>query len=128
MEKQLKIIFMGTPEFAVASLQNLVESGANVVAVVTAPDKPQGRGKKLGTSAVKDYALTQNLPILQPTNLKDPAFLTELKSYEADLQIVVAFRMLPEAVWDMPPLGSYNLHGSLLPDYRGCCAYQLGDN
>jgi methionyl-tRNA formyltransferase len=119
MEKQLKIIFMGTPEFAVASLQALVESDANVVAVVTAPDKPQGRGKKLGTSAVKDYALTQNLPILQPTNLKDPEFLTELKSYAADLQIVVAFRMLPEAVWNMPPQGSYNLHGSLLPDYRG---------
>lgn len=119
MDKQVKIIFMGTPEFAVASLQALVESGSNVVAVVTAPDKPKGRGKKLGTSAVKDYALTKNLPILQPTNLKDPEFLAELKGYKADLQIVVAFRMLPEAVWDMPPLGSYNLHGSLLPDYRG---------
>lgn len=110
---------MGTPEFAVAGLQKLVESGCNVVAVVTAPDKPQGRGKKLGTSAVKDYALTQNLPILQPTNLKSEEFQAELKSYAADVQIVVAFRMLPEAVWNMPPLGSYNLHASLLPDYRG---------
>ena len=119
MEKQLKIIFMGTPEFAVASLQALVASGCNIVAVVTAPDKPKGRGKKLGTSPVKDYAVSQNLAILQPTNLKDSAFLADLKRYQADLQIVVAFRMLPEAVWNMPPLGSYNLHGSLLPDYRG---------
>jgi len=110
---------MGTPEFAVPGLKRLVEEGFNVVAVVTAPDKPQGRGKKLGTSAVKDYALTQNIPILQPTNLKDPGFQEELRSYEADVQIVVAFRMLPEAVWNMPPLGSYNLHASLLPDYRG---------
>lgn len=120
MENQnLKIVFMGTPEFAVASLQRLVEAKFNIVAVITAPDKPQGRGKTLGTSPVKDYALTQNVPILQPTNLKDPDFLAELKSYAADLQIVVAFRMLPEVVWNMPPLGSYNLHGSLLPDYRG---------
>lgn len=110
---------MGTPEFAVASLQALVEAGYNIVGVITAPDKPMGRGKKLGTSAVKDYALSQNLNILQPTNLKEPEFLTELKNLNADLQIVVAFRMLPEAVWDMPHLGSYNLHGSLLPDYRG---------
>ncbi|MEP4671485.1 MAG: methionyl-tRNA formyltransferase [Cyclobacteriaceae bacterium] len=118
MEK-MRIVFMGTPEFAVASLQALVEAGCNIVGVITAPDKPMGRGKKLGTSAVKDYALSQNLNILQPTNLKEPEFLTELKNLNADLQIVVAFRMLPEAVWDMPHLGSYNLHGSLLPDYRG---------
>lgn len=119
MDKKLRIIFMGTPEFAVPGLQQLVENGFNVVAVITAPDKPKGRGKKLGTSPVKDYAVSQNLPVLQPTNLKNPDFLAELKSYEADLQIVVAFRMLPEAVWNMPPLGSYNLHASLLPDYRG---------
>ncbi len=110
---------MGTPEFAVPSLQKLVESDFNVVAVITAPDKPQGRGKKLGTSPVKDYAVSANIPVLQPTNLKSEDFQSELKSYEADLQIVVAFRMLPEAVWDMPPLGSFNLHGSLLPNYRG---------
>ena len=110
---------MGTPEFAVPSLQKLVENGFNVVAVITAPDKPQGRGKKLGTSPVKDYAVSVNIPVLQPTNLKSPEFQEELKSYKADLQIVVAFRMLPEAVWNMPPLGSFNLHGSLLPDYRG---------
>lgn len=110
---------MGTPEFAVASLQKLVESHAQVVAVVTAPDKPQGRGKKLGTSPVKDYAVSQQLPVLQPTNLKDPEFLQTLQSYQADVQIVVAFRMLPESVWNMPRLGSYNLHASLLPDYRG---------
>lgn len=110
---------MGTPEFAVPSLQILVENGHLVVAVVTAPDKPQGRGKQLGISDVKRYALTQNLPVLQPTNLKDPVFIEELRSYKADVQIIVAFRMLPEAVWDMPPLGSYNLHGSLLPNYRG---------
>ena len=110
---------MGTPEFAVPSLQKLVENGFNIVAVITAPDKPQGRGKKLGTSPVKDYAVSANIPVLQPTNLKSEDFQSELKSYEADLQIVVAFRMLPEAVWDMPPLGSFNLHGSLLPNYRG---------
>ncbi|MFY0608338.1 MAG: methionyl-tRNA formyltransferase [Cyclobacteriaceae bacterium] len=119
MKEKLRIIFMGTPEFAVPGLQKLVESGYNIVAVVTAPDKPKGRGKKLGTSAVKDYALTADLPILQPTNLKSPEFLEELASFKADLQIVVAFRMLPVAVWDMPPLGSYNLHASLLPNYRG---------
>ncbi|WP_421877182.1 methionyl-tRNA formyltransferase [Marinoscillum sp.] len=115
----LRIVFMGTPEFAVASLQKLVENHMNVVAVVTAPDKPKGRGKKLGTSPVKDYALEVGIPVLQPTNLKSPEFQDELKSYKADLQVVVAFRMLPEAVWNMPPLGSFNLHGSLLPDYRG---------
>lgn len=118
-KKKLKIVFMGTPEFAVPSLQALVEYGFDVVAVITAPDKPKGRGKKLGTSAVKDYAVTTGIPVLQPTNLKDPEFHKELQSYEADVQIVVAFRMLPEVVWSMPPHGSFNLHGSLLPDYRG---------
>lgn len=110
---------MGTPDFAVESLKQLVENGYNVVAVVTMPDKPAGRGHKIQFSAVKEYALTQNLPILQPSNLKDESFLEELKSYNADLQIVVAFRMLPEVVWDMPRLGTFNLHGSLLPQYRG---------
>ncbi len=110
---------MGTPEFAVPGLKKLVEAGFNIVAVITAPDKPQGRGKKLGTSPVKDFAVEANLRVLQPTNLKAPEFLEELSSYEADLQIVVAFRMLPVAVWDMPRLGSYNLHASLLPNYRG---------
>lgn len=110
---------MGTPEFAVPGLKLLIEEGFNVVAVITAPDKPRGRGKQLGTSPVKDYALSQNIPLMQPTNLKDPDFQQELKSYQADVQLVVAFRMLPEAVWDMPPLGSFNLHASLLPDYRG---------
>ncbi|MEQ8241306.1 MAG: methionyl-tRNA formyltransferase [Cyclobacteriaceae bacterium] len=118
-KKDLSIVFMGTPEFAVASLRALVENGFNIVGVVTAPDKPQGRGKQLGISAIKEYALTQNLRVLQPTNLKDPLFHQELKDLAAQVQIVVAFRMLPEIVWDMPPLGSYNLHGSLLPDYRG---------
>ena len=110
---------MGTPEFAVPSLRKLVEKQYNVVAVVTAPDKPQGRGKKLGTSPVKDYALAANLPVLQPTNLKSPEFIELLKSYEADLQVIVAFRMLPESVWSMPKIGSFNLHASLLPQYRG---------
>ncbi|MEQ9303299.1 MAG: methionyl-tRNA formyltransferase, partial [Marinoscillum sp.] len=119
MEKKLRIIFMGTPEFAVPSLQKLVENAFEVVAVITAPDKPQGRGKKLGTSPVKDYAVSQDIPVLQPTNLKEPDFQTQLSSLKADVQIVVAFRMLPEAVWSMPPLGSFNLHASLLPDYRG---------
>jgi methionyl-tRNA formyltransferase len=119
MKDSLRIVFLGTPEFAVASLQKLVESGCNVVAVVTAPDKPQGRGKQLGTSAVKDYALSVGLPLLQPTNLKSEDFLELLRSYQADLQIVVAFRMLPEVVWNMPRLGTFNLHGSLLPQYRG---------
>ena len=119
MSKDLRIIFLGTPDFAAVSLKKLVEDGVNVVAVITAPDKPQGRGKKLGMSAVKEYALEVGISILQPTNLKSPQFLEELKSYEADLQIVVAFRMLPIAVWDMPPLGTFNLHASLLPQYRG---------
>lgn len=119
MSKELRIIFLGTPDFAAASLKKLVQSRVNVVAVITAPDKPKGRGKKLGISAVKEYALEAGLPILQPTNLKSPEFLEELKSYRADLQVVVAFRMLPVAVWDMPPLGTFNLHASLLPQYRG---------
>ena len=115
----MKIIFMGTPEFAVASLEILIENKLNVVAVITAPDKPQGRGQKVLHSPVKACALQHNIPVLQPTNLKSPEFLTELRSYQADLQIVVAFRMLPEVVWSMPPLGTFNLHASLLPQYRG---------
>jgi methionyl-tRNA formyltransferase len=116
---QLRIIFMGTPEFAVPSLKILLENKINVVAVVTAPDKPQGRGQKIVYSPVKECALQYNVPVLQPTNLKSPEFLQELKSYNANLQIVVAFRMLPEAVWAMPTLGTFNLHASLLPQYRG---------
>lgn len=115
----MRIVFMGTPEFAVPSLRILVENGFDVVGVITAPDKPKGRGKKLATSAVKDYALEAGLNILQPTNLKNPEFQQSLRDLKADLQIVVAFRMLPEAVWDMPPIGTFNLHGSLLPQYRG---------
>lgn len=115
----LKIIFMGTPEFAVPSLAMLVKNDVNVVAVITAPDKPQGRGQKLVFSPVKACALQHNIPVLQPTNLKSPAFLEELKSFQADLQVVVAFRMLPEAVWNMPRHGTFNLHASLLPQYRG---------
>lgn len=110
---------MGTPDFAVASLRALVEGGYNVVAVVTMPDKPAGRGHQLQYSAVKQYALSVGLPILQPERLKDEEFLSELRSYNADLQIVVAFRMLPEVVWSMPRLGTFNLHASLLPQYRG---------
>lgn len=110
---------MGTPEFAVPALDLLVESGWNVVAVITAPDKPQGRGKKLGSSPVKNAALKHGIPIMQPTNLKSPEFIEELKGYQADVQVVVAFRMLPEIVWNMPPLGTFNLHASLLPNYRG---------
>ncbi len=116
---QLRIIFMGTPEFAVSSLDILVENGYNVVAVITAPDKKAGRGQKINESDVKKAALKHNLPILQPTNLKDESFLEELKSYNANLQIVVAFRMLPESVWNMPEIGTFNLHASLLPNYRG---------
>jgi methionyl-tRNA formyltransferase len=115
----MRIIYMGTPEFAVPGLKVLVENGYNVVGVITAPDKPQGRGLKLGITPVKEYALTQNLKVLQPEKLKDPTFLEELKSLHADLQIVVAFRMLPETVWNMPPKGTFNLHASLLPQYRG---------
>jgi methionyl-tRNA formyltransferase len=114
-----RIIFMGTPEFAVASLDALVQAGSNIIAVITAPDKPAGRGMKLTESAVKKYAVEKQLPVLQPAKLKDPEFIETLKSLQADLQIVVAFRMLPEVVWNMPPMGTINLHGSLLPQYRG---------
>jgi methionyl-tRNA formyltransferase len=117
--KKLRIVFMGTPEFAIASLQKLVESGCNVVAVITSPDKPSGRGQLLTASPVKVYALSQNIPVLQPEKLKNADFLAELQSYQADLQVVVAFRMLPEVVWNMPPRGTFNLHASLLPQYRG---------
>lgn len=110
---------MGTPDFAVASLDALVQQGYNVVAVITAPDKPAGRGLQLQQSAVKQYAVSRDIPVLQPEKLKNPAFLEELRSYKADLQVVVAFRMLPELVWDMPPLGTINVHASLLPQYRG---------
>ena len=110
---------MGTPEFAVTSLNALVNAGCTIVAVITAPDKPAGRGMALQQSAVKQYALSKGLNILQPEKLKNPGFITELKKLNADLQIVVAFRMLPEVVWGMPPMGTINLHGSLLPQYRG---------
>ncbi|SFZ91345.1 methionyl-tRNA formyltransferase [Flaviramulus basaltis] len=115
----LKIVFMGTPDFAVATLKTLVENNYNIVGVITAPDKPAGRGRKLNESAVKEYAKSQNLTILQPTNLKNEDFLNELKALNANLQIVVAFRMLPKAVWQMPKYGTFNLHASLLPNYRG---------
>ena len=117
--KNLRIIFMGTPEFAVPSLERLVDAGYNIVAVITAPDKPSGRGMQMSESAIKKYALSKGLKILQPEKLKNPDFLKELKSLNADLQVVVAFRMLPEAVWNMPIMGTINLHGSLLPQYRG---------
>ena len=116
---ELRIVYMGTPEFAVASLDALVSGGYNVVGVVTMPDKPAGRGYKVQFSAVKEYALAHKLPLLQPEKLKDEQFLEDLKTLKADLQIVVAFRMLPEVVWNMPPMGTFNLHGSLLPQYRG---------
>ena len=115
----LRIVFMGTPDFAVASLRALVEAGFNIVGVITAPDKPAGRGLKLTESAVKKYAAEKKLNILQPEKLKNPEFLTQLKALHANLQVVVAFRMLPEVVWNMPALGTINLHGSLLPQYRG---------
>lgn len=115
----LRIVFMGTPDFAVGILDKIITSGYQVVAVITAPDKPAGRGQKVSVSAVKAYALDKNLPLLQPTNLKDEQFLVELASYNANLQVVVAFRMLPEAVWKMPKYGTFNLHASLLPQYRG---------
>lgn len=116
----IKVVFMGTPDFAVASLKAIKESGINVVGVITAPDKPAGRGKKIQSSAVKQYALANQIDtILQPTNLKDETFQSELKSLNADLFVVVAFRMLPEAVWNMAPKGTINLHASLLPNYRG---------
>jgi methionyl-tRNA formyltransferase len=115
----MKIVFMGTPDFAVASLEALLNAGENVVAVITAPDKPAGRGQKIQSSAVKTFAMAHDIPVLQPLKLKDPAFLEELKAFNADLQVVVAFRMLPEVVWNMPPKGTINLHASLLPQYRG---------
>ncbi len=117
--QSLRIVFMGTPEFAVASLDALVKAGCTIVGVITAPDKAAGRGMQLQQSAVKKYAVENGLHVLQPEKLKNPEFLEQLRSLNADLQIVVAFRMLPEAVWNMPPMGSVNLHGSLLPQYRG---------
>jgi methionyl-tRNA formyltransferase len=119
MKRELRIVFMGTPNFAVLSLRILVEQGYRVVGVITAPDKPAGRGRQMQQSAVKQYALCQGLKVLQPEKLKDPAFLEELRSLEANLQVVVAFRMLPEIVWAMPAYGTFNLHASLLPKYRG---------
>jgi methionyl-tRNA formyltransferase len=117
--KSLRIVFMGTPDFAVASLDALVRAEFNIVGVVTAPDKPAGRGMKMTESAVKRYAVEKGLPVLQPEKLKDPIFLDQLRALHADLQLVVAFRMLPEMVWNMPSMGTINLHGSLLPQYRG---------
>lgn len=115
----IRIVFMGTPDFAVPTLKRLMEEHLNVVGVVTAPDKPAGRGMQLQSSAVKQYAASVGLPVLQPEKLRDPAFLEALSGLKADLQIVVAFRMLPEVVWNMPPMGTVNLHASLLPQYRG---------
>ena len=118
-KNSLKIVFFGTPDFAVQSLDRLVKGGYNIVGVVTMPDKAAGRGHKMFQSPVKEYALEHGLKLMQPVNLKDPEFVEELKSLEADLQIVIAFRMMPEVVWNMPPLGTFNLHASLLPKYRG---------
>lgn len=119
-KKDLRIVYMGTPEFAVESLKRLVEGGYNIVGVITMPDKPMGRhGSVLQPSPVKQYAVSQGLKVLQPEKLKDEQFLAELRELKADLQIVVAFRMLPEVVWNMPPMGTFNLHASLLPQYRG---------
>ena len=115
----LRIVYMGTPDFAVESLRCLVEGGYNVVGVITMPDKPAGRGHKIQFSPVKQFALEHNLPLLQPEKLKDETFIEELRAWKADLQIVVAFRMLPEVVWNMPKYGTFNLHASLLPQYRG---------
>jgi len=117
--KEIRIVFMGTPDFAVESLKALVVNGYNVVGVITAPDKPAGRGRQLSESAIKQYAVQHSLKILQPEKLKNPEFIAELANLKADLQVVVAFRMLPEIVWSMPPMGTFNLHGSLLPQYRG---------
>lgn len=117
--KNIKIVYMGTPEFAVGPLKALVEGGYNIAGVVTVPDKPSGRGLKINMSAVKEYALTLDVPVMQPVSLKDPAFLEELSALEADCFVVVAFRMLPKVVWSMPRLGTFNLHASLLPQYRG---------
>lgn len=119
IKEDLRIVFMGTPEFAVATLQCLVECGYNVVAVVTQPDKPVGRHAVLTAPAVKQYAMEHNIPVLQPVKMKDPEFIAELESYKADLQVVVAFRMLPEVVWAMPRFGTFNVHAALLPQYRG---------
>jgi methionyl-tRNA formyltransferase len=116
---QLRIVFMGTPEFAVGILDTLIKNNYTIVGVITSADKPAGRGQKIKYSAVKEYAVANNLPLLQPANLKDDLFLSELKALNANLQVVVAFRMLPEAVWKMPKLGTFNLHASLLPNYRG---------
>ena len=118
-KESLKIVFFGTPDFAVESLNRLVSGGYNIVGVVTMPDKAAGRGHKMFQSPVKEYALAHNLKLMQPANLKDPEFVEELRSLNADLQIVIAFRMMPEVVWNMPPLGTFNLHASLLPKYRG---------
>lgn len=117
--KKARIVFMGTPDFAVGTLKSLVENGYNIVGVITAPDKPAGRGRQLTQSAVKQYAVEKGLNVLQPEKLKNPEFIAELQSLKADLQVVVAFRMLPEMVWNMSPLGTFNLHASLLPQYRG---------
>lgn len=117
--QKLRIVYMGTPDFAVESLKALVESGFNIVGVITVPDKPSGRGQQVSESPVKQYAVSKGLKVLQPPRLKDPQFIEELRALNADLQVIVAFRMLPEVVWSMPPLGSVNLHGSLLPQYRG---------
>jgi methionyl-tRNA formyltransferase len=122
--RDLRIVFMGTPDFAVGVLQQLVEAQYAIVGVITAPDKPAGRGRQLSQPAVKEYALSQGLRVLQPTHLKDDHFLEELRSLEANLQIVVAFRMLPEVVWAMPKYGTFNLHASLLPHYRGAAPIQ----
>jgi methionyl-tRNA formyltransferase len=116
---ELKIVFLGTPDFAVATLSAIHRAGYNIVGVITAPDKPSGRGLQLQQSAVKQYAVTHQLKVLQPEKLKNPVFLEELQALQADIQVVVAFRMLPEKVWDMPPRGTYNVHASLLPKYRG---------
>ncbi|THD66649.1 methionyl-tRNA formyltransferase [Robertkochia marina] len=119
MKRKLRIVFMGTPDFAVETLKSILEAGHEVVGVITAPDRPAGRGRKLQMPAVKKFALSKDLNVLQPTNLKDPEFLETLRSLQANLQVVVAFRMLPEAVWAMPEYGTFNLHASLLPEYRG---------
>lgn len=117
--RELRIVFFGTPDFAVASLNALKEAGANIVTVVTAPDKPAGRGRQLQESPVKQYAVSAGIPVMQPEKMKAPEFLEDLRALKADLQIVVAFRMMPEVVWNMPPMGTINVHGSLLPQYRG---------
>jgi methionyl-tRNA formyltransferase len=119
MERKLRILFMGTPDFAVESLKAIIENNYEVVGVITAPDRPAGRGRNLQESAVKKYAISKGLKVLQPEKLKNPMFIEELKSLNANLQVVVAFRMLPEIIWEMPKYGTFNLHGSLLPQYRG---------